>query len=110
MRRFIGLGGSTGRSRSPHLHFEVRFKDVPLDPLKMIDFDNKKLISSSFPITKKVFFPSDYDGKAVYYKIKNGDTLGRIAKKYHVSVKQLCAINKLKSNSNLQIGHSIRVK
>ena len=98
----VGLGGSTGRSRSPHLHFEIRYKDVPLDPLKMIDFDNKKLISSSFPITKKVFYPSDYDGKAQYYRIKSGDTLGRIAKKYHVSVKELCAINKIKSNKNLQ--------
>jgi len=106
----VGLGGSTGRSRSPHLHFEVRFKDVPLDPLKMIDFDNKKLISSTFPITKKIFYPSDYDGKAVYYKVKNGDTLGRIAKKYHVTVKDLCYINKMKANTHLKAGRSIRVK
>jgi murein DD-endopeptidase MepM/ murein hydrolase activator NlpD len=106
----IGLGGSTGRSRSPHLHFEVRYKDVPLDPMKMIDFDNKKLISSTFPVTRKVFYPADYDGKAVYYKVKNGDTLYRIARKYHVSVKNLCAMNKLKSNTHLKAGKTIRVK
>ena len=32
----IALGGSTGRSRGPHLHFEVRYKDVPLDPMRLI--------------------------------------------------------------------------
>ena len=106
----IGLGGSTGRSRSPHLHFEIRYQDLPLDPQTMIDFDNNKLISPRFPITKKVFYPSDYDGKAIYYKIRSGDTLGRIAKKYHTSVKELCAINKLKPNTILQVGRSIRVK
>jgi LysM repeat protein len=76
----------------------------------MIDFDNNKLISGIFPITKNVFYPSDYDGKAVYYKIRSGDTLARIAKKYHTSVKELCAINKIKPTALLREGRSIRVK
>jgi murein DD-endopeptidase MepM/ murein hydrolase activator NlpD len=106
----IALGGSTGRSRGPHLHFEVRYKDIPLDPMRMIDFDNQKLISSTFPITKKVFYPNDYDVNAIYHKIRSGDTLGKLAKKYHTSVKEICAMNKLKSTSNLKIGRTVRIR
>ena len=106
----ISLGGSSGRSRGPHCHFELRYKDVPLDALRVIDFDNQKLIASSFPITKKVFYPNDYNVNAVYHKIKNGDTLGHLAKKYHTNVKEICAMNKLKTNSRLRVGSTIRVR
>jgi hypothetical protein len=106
----VALGGSSGRSRGPHLHFEVRYLDVPLDPLRMIDFDSQKLISQTFPITRQVFYPNDHDFKAVYYKIKSGDTLGKIAKKYHTSVKEICAMNKIKPTTTLRVGRSIRVK
>jgi murein DD-endopeptidase MepM/ murein hydrolase activator NlpD len=106
----VGLAGSTGRSRSPHLHFEVRYKDVPMDPMRMLDFDHQCLICDTLSITKMIFFPSDYDGKAVYYKIKSGDTLGKVAKKYRTSVKELCALNKIKTTTNLKIGRPIRVK
>jgi hypothetical protein len=106
----VGLGGSTGRSRSPHLHFEVRYKDVPMDPLKVLDFDRQCLLCDTLCITKSVFYPSDYDGKAVYYKIKSGDTLGKVAKKYHTSVKNLCSLNKIKPTANLKVGRPIRVR
>ncbi|MGE5424126.1 MAG: peptidoglycan DD-metalloendopeptidase family protein [Syntrophothermus sp.] len=106
----VGLGGSTGRSRSPHLHFEVRYKDVPMDPLKMIDLENKSLIANTFPITRSVFYPSNFNTAAVYHTIRSGDTIGRIAKKYRTSVKELCAINKIKPGTRLRIGRSIRVK
>ena len=106
----IALGGSTGRSRGPHLHFEVRYKDIPLDPLRMIDYDNQKLISNVLPVTKKVFYPNDYDVNAVIVKIKKGDTIGKLAKKYHTSVKEICAMNKIKPNTTLRIGRSIRVR
>ena len=106
----VGLGGSTGRSRGPHLHYEIRYKDVPLDPLKMIDFDNQKLIVSTFPVTRQVFYPSDHIGSAVYHKIRSGDTLGKLAGKYHTSIKEICAMNKIKTTTTLRVGRTLRVK
>jgi len=106
----ISLGGSSGRSRGPHCHFELRYKDIPLDALRVIDFDDQKLIAAYFPVTKKVFYPNDYDVNAVYHKIRTGDTLGHLAKKYHTNVKEICAMNKIKSYTTLKVGQTIRVR
>ncbi len=106
----IGLGGSTGRSRGPHLHFEVRYKDIPLDPMRMIDFDNQRLISNTFPVVKSIFYPTDHVADAVVVKIKSGDTLGKLSKKYGTSIREICAMNKIKPTTTLRIGRTIRVR
>lgn len=48
------------------------------------------------------------DGERVAYKVKSGDTLGKIAGKYHVTVSQLKKWNNLK-NDKLRIGQTIYV-
>jgi murein DD-endopeptidase MepM/ murein hydrolase activator NlpD len=36
--QIIGTVGSTGRSTSPHLHYEVRFRSEPVDPVGYLPF------------------------------------------------------------------------
>ena len=49
-----------------------------------------------------------YSGGTITYKVKKGDTLGKIAAKYHVTVNQLKKWNHLRS-TNLRIGQKIRI-
>ena len=51
---------------------------------------------------------SSSTGQWVYYKVKSGDNLGKIAKKYHCTVKQLKSWNNLKSD-RINIGQRLKV-
>lgn len=37
----IALSGNTGRSSGPHLHYEVRYIGVSIDPINFINWDLK---------------------------------------------------------------------
>jgi len=54
----IGLGGSTGRSVSPHLHFEMRYLDRILNPLEVFDFINGTIVGNKISIPEGGYSPS----------------------------------------------------
>lgn len=47
---------------------------------------------------------------AIYYKVRSGDNLYKIASKYGTSVSAICRLNGIKSTSTLRIGQSLRVR
>ncbi len=49
----IGLGGSSGRSSGPHLHFETRYRGYAFDPQWLIDFETGTLRHRLFVLQKK---------------------------------------------------------
>lgn len=47
---------------------------------------------------------------AVYYKVKSGDNLSKIAAKYGTTVGAICRLNGIKSSTPIRIGQRLRVK
>ena len=52
---------------------------------------------------------SSRTGSASVYKVKKGDTLGKIASRNGTTVAKLCKLNGLKTTSTLQIGQKLKL-
>jgi len=128
----IGLGGNTGHSFGSHLHFEIRYLGQALDTQDFIDFEKGELKSNCFTVRK-----SDVDNKydlrslhtrhkndlgmalgtyksvsvknGKFYKVKAGDSLGKIAKRHHTTIKAICRKNGIKETTKLKVGRKIKV-
>lgn len=105
---YLGAGGNTGHSRGSHLHFEVRFLGVAIDPFTIIKEGENKLALQSFVVNQKSEKVATIKSTEKFHLVQPGDDLQKIGERYCVPVAVLLELNSISEDQLLALDSMIR--
>ena len=80
-----------------------------MNPALMFDFEKQDIVADTYTFHKdKGNSQKGSSSKGLFYKVKRGDTLSKIARKQGTTVSQLCKLNHLTRRTVLRPGQVLR--
>ena len=106
----LGHGGQTGNATGTHLHLEMRFKGLPINPAHIVSFKNKEVHADTLVLKKMKHTYIAFPAGTEFHTVKRGEYPSKVAKRYGITTEKLCLLNEITRKTRLSVGQKLRVK